>query len=260
MQRGPRKQVGRPGLSIHETLVNDTAHTASREGVLAGSTQAFRLLKLPVERLPLQIDVAGQTPSRLRAFAKRAIDLVVAVSSLLLLAPLMVAAAAIIRLESPGPCLFRQQRLGLNGKPFRILKFRTMYVLEDGDDVRQAEPNDARVTPVGRLLRASSFDELPQFINVLKGEMSLVGPRPHAVAHDRLFGSLIANYALRRRVKPGITGWAQVNGLRGATPTVEVMRRRVEFDVWYARNASLLLDIKILLRTPLELLRRRNAY
>jgi lipopolysaccharide/colanic/teichoic acid biosynthesis glycosyltransferase len=179
---------------------------------------------------------------------------------LVFLAPFLVAIALAIRFESAGPSLFRQQRLGLNGKPFRIFKFRTMHVLEDGENVRQAEPNDERVTRVGRFLRSSSFDELPQLINVLKGEMSLVGPRPHAIAHDKQFGALIPNYALRQRIKPGITGWAQVNGFRGATPAVHLMRRRIDLDVWYALNASFVLDLKILLRTPCELLRQRNAF
>ena len=120
--------------------------------------------------------------------------------------------------------------------------------------------DDPRITRVGRFLRVSSLDELPQFINVVLGDMSLVGPRPHAVAHDRQFGLLIADYALRRRIKPGITGWAQVNGLRGATPTVDMMRKRVDHDLWYVQNASIGLDLKIMLRTPRELFRQRNAY
>ena len=190
---------------------------------------------------------------------RRVLDVVVAAFFLVLLAPLLGLIALLIRLDSGGPVLFRQQRLGLNGKPFRILKFRTMYVLEDGDVIRQACPRDNRVTRVGGALRVSSLDELPQFVNVLMGDMSLVGPRPHAIAHDRLFGALIANYALRRSVKPGITGWAQIHGLRGATPTLELMRRRVDYDIWYAHHRNVLLDLEILARTPVEVLRRRNA-
>ena len=135
-----------------------------------------------------------------------------------------------------------------------------MRVLENGEAIAQARPGDPRTTRVGRWLRTFSLDELPQLVNVVKGEMSLVGPRPHALAHDALYARLIADYGLRQSIKPGITGWAQIHGLRGATPTVEAMSRRVDYDVWYADHASFALDFKILLRTPLEVLRRRNAY
>jgi lipopolysaccharide/colanic/teichoic acid biosynthesis glycosyltransferase len=156
--------------------------------------------------------------------------------------------------------LFKQERLGHRSRPFRILKFRTMRVMEDGDSVVQASKNDSRITRVGRILRRTSIDELPQLVNVLKGEMSIIGPRPHAVAHDKLFSKLVDNYELRQHVKPGITGWAQVNGFRGETPQVELMRTRIEMDIWYATNCSLLLDAQILLRTSYELFRQRNAY
>jgi putative colanic acid biosysnthesis UDP-glucose lipid carrier transferase len=179
---------------------------------------------------------------------------------LVLTAPVMVAIAIAIGLDSQGPIVFRQTRLGLAGRPFAILKFRTMNVIEDGDAVVQATHDDARVTRIGAFLRAASLDELPQFFNVFKGDMSVVGPRPHATAHDALYTALIANYELRQNVKPGITGWAQVNGYRGGTPTVDLMQRRVDLDVWYVANASLSLDLKILLRTPLEILRPQNAY
>jgi putative colanic acid biosynthesis UDP-glucose lipid carrier transferase len=192
--------------------------------------------------------------------SKRLLDLAIAVPALILVAPLLALLALLIRLDSPGPALFRQKRLGYRGRPFDILKLRTMRVLEDGDTIAQARPDDARTTPIGRWLRASSLDELPQLINVVRGEMSLVGPRPHARAHDNFYARLIAGYPRRQDVKPGITGWAQIHGLRGATPTVDIMSRRVEFDVWYARHASFGLDVEILLRTPLEVLRRRNAY
>ena len=135
-----------------------------------------------------------------------------------------------------------------------------MNVAENGSEVRQASANDSRVTRVGRWLRRSSIDELPQLLNVIRGEMSLVGPRPHAVAHDVHYAKLIENYEIRQHVKPGITGWAQVNGLRGETADPELMRRRVEHDIWYARNAGLLLDMRILLLTVLEVFRQRNAH
>ncbi len=190
---------------------------------------------------------------------KRMMDVSIAAVLLVLLAPLFLGIAVVVRLDSRGPAFFRQRRRGLNGKPFDIVKFRTMHVLENGDDVRQAVPNDARVTRAGRVLRPWSLDELPQLFNVLNGEMSLVGPRPHAIAHDEFFGPLIEGYEQRLRVKPGITGLAQVNGFRGPTPTADAMRRRVDVDLNYVLNARLVLDIAILLRTPLEIVRRRNA-
>ncbi|MDE2183229.1 MAG: exopolysaccharide biosynthesis polyprenyl glycosylphosphotransferase [Alphaproteobacteria bacterium] len=190
---------------------------------------------------------------------KRALDVAIAGVVLFIVSPFLLVVALLIRLDSKGPILFRQTRRGRSGRPFDILKFRTMTVLEDGDHIVQARPGDARHTRVGRWLRAYSIDELPQLINVLRGEMSLVGPRPHARAHDAYYGKRIAQYEERQVVKPGLTGWAQVNGLRGPTPTDEVMARRVDLDVWYAAHASLRLDLKILLRTPLEVLRGRNA-
>ena len=194
------------------------------------------------------------------AACKRALDLGIAIPLLFLLAPVLVGIALWVWLDSPGPVLFRQRRLGLNGRPFHIFKFRTMTVLEDGDRIVQAHRNDARITRVGAILRKTSLDELPQLINVIKGEMSLVGPRPHALAHDRLYATVIRNYQQRQQVKPGITGWAQVNGFRGETPTVEAMMRRIEFDLWYANNHSIALDFQILLRTARVVLVQRNAY
>jgi lipopolysaccharide/colanic/teichoic acid biosynthesis glycosyltransferase len=188
------------------------------------------------------------------------LDLAIAVPAVLLLAPLLAAIALWIALDSTGPVLFRQTRRGLGGQPFTIVKFRTMNALENGANVVQATQNDPRVTRAGRFLRKASLDELPQLLNVIRGEMSLVGPRPHALAHDDYYGARIEDYALRQGVKPGITGWAQVHGLRGETPTLDVMQRRVLLDVWYARNADLVLDLEILLRTPFEVLRQRNAH
>jgi undecaprenyl-phosphate galactose phosphotransferase/putative colanic acid biosynthesis UDP-glucose lipid carrier transferase len=187
-------------------------------------------------------------------------DVVLATGLLCLLGPLLLLIALLIRLDSAGPALFRQTRLGRNGRPFDILKFRSMSVLENGDRIVQATKNDPRVTRVGRILRKASLDELPQLVNVLKGEMSLVGPRPHARAHDDYYAQQIEFYRLRQTVKPGITGWAQVHGLRGETPTLALMRQRVEHDVWYAQNLSLALDIEILVRTVFEIFRHRNAH
>jgi Undecaprenyl-phosphate glucose phosphotransferase len=191
---------------------------------------------------------------------KRAIDIVLAGMTLIVLMPLLMLVAILIKLDSPGRVIFRQTRHGFNGKPFNILKFRTMTVLEDGDWVKQAARFDKRVTRVGFWLRRTSIDELPQLINVLNGEMSVVGPRPHAAAHDNHFDQVIANYAFRQRVKPGITGCAQVNGFRGETPTVDAMQRRVELDLWYINNWSFHLDFAIMFRTIIEIVRGHNAY
>jgi undecaprenyl-phosphate galactose phosphotransferase/putative colanic acid biosynthesis UDP-glucose lipid carrier transferase len=180
---------------------------------------------------------------------KRMLDMVLASVALILLSPLMLAIALAIRLGDGGRILFRQRRNGLDGRPFSILKFRTMHVMDDGPQIRQAVENDSRVTAVGRILRKLNFDELPQLINVLLGDMSLVGPRPHAVAHNNEYGKLIENYASRHRIKPGITGWAQINGLRGETSTVDKMAERVDLDLWYVNNWSFTLDVKILFRT-----------
>jgi Undecaprenyl-phosphate glucose phosphotransferase len=191
---------------------------------------------------------------------KRAMDIVLAGTALIALTPLLTLVAIAIKLDSPGRVLFRQTRHGFNGKPFNILKFRTMTVVEDGDSVKQATRLDKRVTRVGFWLRRTSIDELPQLINVLNGEMSLVGPRPHAAAHDSYFDQVIANYAFRQRMKPGITGCAQVNGSRGETPTVDAMQRRVQLDLWYIENWTFQLDLAIMFRTIIELVRGRNAY
>ena len=222
---------------------------------------------LPTLAAPFALTPAlpGATPieaarPRFYTALKRVLDLVIAVPTLIFAVPLLLAIALLIKLDNAGPIVFRQTRLGLGGKPFGILKFRTMNVVEDGELVVQATRNDARITRIGAFLRAASLDELPQLINVIAGEMSLVGPRPHAIAHDALYARLIPGYQLRQSVKPGITGWAQVNGLRGGTSTLDLMQRRVDFDIWYADRASIALDILILFRTPLELLRHRNAY
>jgi Undecaprenyl-phosphate glucose phosphotransferase len=191
---------------------------------------------------------------------KRALDAVLATALLIGLAPLFAVVSLLIRLESPGPIIFRQERKGFNGREFTILKFRTMNVLENGRVIRQASKDDVRVTCVGRILRSTSIDELPQLINVVRGHMSLVGPRPHAVAHDDQYSELIAHYAFRQHVKPGLTGWAQVNGFRGETSRLELMEERLNCDLWYIRNWSFWLDLKILVLTGFEVFRGRNAY
>jgi exopolysaccharide biosynthesis polyprenyl glycosylphosphotransferase len=180
---------------------------------------------------------------------KRVFDVTIAAGVLIVLSPLLGLTALLVWLESGRPLLFRQRRYGFNQQEFRIIKFRTMTTLDDGDVVPQARRNDPRVTRLGRFLRRWNIDELPQLINVLKGDMSLVGPRPHALSHNREYERKIALYARRHNVLPGITGWAQVNGFRGETDTDEKMKRRVEHDLHYIDNWSVWFDLRILLLT-----------
>ncbi len=190
---------------------------------------------------------------------KRMLDLIVAIPAFLLLSPLLLVVALLITIDSAGPVFFRQQRSGACGRSFDILKFRTMTVMEDGPEVTQAVAGDPRTTRIGHFLRRYSLDELPQLINVVNGDMSLVGPRPHAKAHDAYYGERIADYSHRFAVKPGMTGWAQINGHRGQTPTIGIMQDRIGDDVWYVKNASFALDLAILLKTPLAVINPRNA-
>ena len=195
---------------------------------------------------------------------KRAVDILLAIAALSVLWPLMLATALAIRLESAGPVIFRQRRFGFNNQIIDVLKFRSMYSdHHDADARRVVTRGDARVTRVGRIIRKTSIDELPQLVNVLRGELSLVGPRPHAInAHtqDRLWDEVIEGYFGRHRVKPGITGWAQINGFRGEVDTDHKIRRRVEHDLYYIENWSLLFDLYIIAMTPLRLFDTRNAY
>ena len=195
-----------------------------------------------------------------RGIAKRVTDVLISATVLLLAAPLMIAIAILVRLSSPGPIIFRQRRYGLNGEEIIVYKFRTMTVTDDGPVIVQATRSDPRMTRIGRFLRRYSLDELPQFINVLEGRMSLVGPRPHAVAHNELYRKLIKGYMVRHKVKPGITGLAQVNGLRGETQTVEQMEERIRFDLEYLRTWSLELDLEILAKTVLCVFHDAKAY
>jgi Undecaprenyl-phosphate glucose phosphotransferase len=196
----------------------------------------------------------------LQSMIKRSVDAIGSAIALVLLAPFFAGIALLIKLDSPGPVFFRQRRSGFNQQEFRIWKFRTMSTLDDGDQIVQARPADARVTRVGNYLRRFNIDELPQLINVLKGEMSLVGPRPHAVAHDRHYGEMIATYSRRLNVLPGITGWAQVNGSRGPTLTEASMRERVAYDLYYIENWSVAFDLYILALTLLSPKAFRNAH
>lgn len=194
------------------------------------------------------------------ALAKRISDIILASIILVLISPLLLAIAIGVKLSSPGPAIFRQKRNGLDGSEITVYKFRSMRAMDNGPVVAQATKDDPRITRFGAFLRRSSLDELPQFINVLQGHMSIVGPRPHAVAHNELYRELIRAYMVRHKVKPGITGWAQVNGLRGETETVEKMKARVEYDLEYLRNWSIGLDLQIIVRTLRVLVHDPKAY
>ncbi len=242
--------------------MNWKIHAAGRRDFSGFSPAAARKSDvLLVANLPPAIQSIAEAPPCRCALSirKRILDIVLSLALVLLLAPLFLLVALAIRIDSPGPALFRQTRLGMRGKPFKILKFRTMNVMEDGASVRQATQDDERTTQLGRILRKTSIDETPQLINVLRGEMSIVGPRPHAVAHDRYYSAEIPEYAKRMTVRPGITGWAQVNGARGPTPTIDHMRQRVMFDIRYVEQWSLSLDFMILLKTVLMEFTRQDA-
>jgi Undecaprenyl-phosphate glucose phosphotransferase len=198
--------------------------------------------------------------NKLERLLKRTVDIIGASTGILLLSPLLLATVILIKLDSSGPALFRQSRSGFNGRLFRIFKFRTMTVLEDGPVIRQATRDDPRVTRLGSWLRRTSIDELPQLFNVLSGDMSLVGPRPHAAGHDCEYERQIAAYAFRYQLKPGITGWAQLKGYRGETRSLDLMSKRIEHDLWYIKNWSLWLDLKILLGTVMSEVWRPRGY
>jgi Undecaprenyl-phosphate glucose phosphotransferase len=240
--------------------------------------EALRIIPLPVRLLPdhvvdeilkqpivsvggsLSVEMQRSPLTVTELLLKRLFDLTVASAALVVLAPLLIVSAIAVKLDSRGPIIFRQRRNGFNGRQFMIFKFRSMNVLEDGSVIEQATRDDPRVTRVGRLLRRASIDELPQLYNVIRGDMSLVGPRPHAIAHDDRYSTLIAEYAFRHHMKPGITGWAQINGFRGETIRIEQMRGRVERDLWYIDHWSLWLDFTIILRTVFEIVRGKAAY
>jgi len=206
------------------------------------------------------VSVCDTPFSGINGFFKRSSDIILSIVILTLISPIMLAIAVGIKLTSPGPILFVQRRYGLDGKDIMVYKFRSMTVCEDGDHIQQATRHDKRITPLGAFLRKSSLDELPQFFNVLQGRMSIVGPRPHAVAHNEMYRKLIKGYMVRHKVKPGITGWAQVNGHRGETDLLEKMEARIEYDLDYLRNWSLKLDLAIIAKTALVVLNDKQAY
>jgi len=202
-----------------------------------------------------------ETPfSGFDGFVKGLSDLIFAGLILCLISPILILLGLAVKLSSPGPILFKQRRYGLDGHEIVVYKFRSMTVTDDGDEVRQAKVNDKRVTSFGRFIRKTSLDELPQFINVLQGRMSIVGPRPHAISHNEMYRKIIKGYMVRHKVKPGITGWAQVNGFRGETETVDCMKARIDYDIDYLKKWSLGLDIKIILKTVLLVFKDSKAY
>ncbi len=206
------------------------------------------------------IELSREPLNRVERHCKRAFDIVVASAALFALSPLLLVVAAAIRLDTRGPVLYRQHRDGFNGRSFMIFKFRSMTVMDNGPVIVQARRHDPRITRVGAFIRRTSIDELPQLLNVLRGDMSIVGPRPHAIAHGAYFSQSIADYAHRHHVKPGLTGWAQVNGSRGETPTITSMKRRVDLDIWYISNWSFWLDVRIVLKTVGLVVTTRDAY
>lgn len=263
------------GSNIEEIIVSaNLDHWAQLRSLLS----PLRVLPIPVNLIPvgpisellkvpshmigntLTIELQRGPRTLLERSVKRVFDVIVAGTGLILLMPLFLMTAVAIKLDSSGPIIFRQRRSGFNGRHFQILKFRTMRVLEDDETIVQAKPNDSRVTRVGHWLRRTSIDELPQLFNIIRGDMSIVGPRPHALVHDNQFDKLIGNYAYRHHVKPGLTGWAQVNGYRGQTRTVADIEDRVKLDLWYIDNWSLRADFKIIFMTVIEVMRGENAY
>jgi len=202
-----------------------------------------------------------ETPfTGLNRVIKRGTDIVLSLLILTLISPLLVVIALGIKLTSPGPAIFRQRRYGLDGNEITVYKFRSMTVMDDGETIQQAQKDDPRVTRIGALLRRMSLDELPQFFNVLQGRMSIVGPRPHAIAHNEMYRKLIKGYMLRHKVPPGITGWAQINGFRGETDTLEKMKGRIDHDLEYLRNWSLRLDLYIIAKTVWVVLKGQHAH
>ncbi len=229
-------------ISLHVVLVCEEEFLLSPQHAELAGVSTMQILRPPLSKFDL--------------VAKRAFDLAAATVALVFLSPLLLTVAIVIKLDSRGPVIFRQTRHGYNNEAIRIFKFRSMTTSEDDDNFRQAVKNDPRVTRVGRMLRSTNIDELPQLFNVLIGEMSVIGPRPHPIALNETFATLISKYARRHTVKPGITGWAQVNGLRGETQTIEKMHKRILYDLYYIDNWSFVFDLKIIIMTLFS----RNAY
>jgi len=222
----------------------------------------FNLLNARVSRIGNipAISIFDTPHDDLSAFTKRCEDVLLSILILTIISPVMLFIASDIKLTSKGPVLYKQQRYGIGGEKIVVWKFRSMTVCDSGDIIKQASKNDSRITPLGVFLRRTSLDELPQFINVLQGRMSIVGPRPHAVAHNEQYRKSIHGYMLRHLVKPGITGWAQINGWRGETDTMDKMEKRIEYDLQYIQNWSIFFDLKIIVLTIFKGFINKNAY
>ena len=221
----------------------------------------FRLLNhsiTEIANIPI-IEINGTALSTSARILKRLEDIVLSLAIAILISPIIIAVAIIIKLTSKGPILYKQERHGFNGKTIKVYKFRSMY-FEEKAEFKQATKNDSRITPIGAFIRRTSIDEFPQFLNVLQGRMSIVGPRPHAVSMNHDYKDKVDNYMQRHKVKPGITGWAQVNGFRGETDTIEKMEKRIEYDLFYIQNWSLWLDLKIIFLTIFKGFIGKNAY
>ena len=268
IQDAKKKRIDRIYISMAmkdeikiKNLINDLTDTTCSV-ILIPDIFTFNILQSRTEEINgIPVVPLFDTPlSGLNMVAKRLEDIILSSIILVLIAPVLAIISIMIKLTSPGPILFKQSRYGIDGKPINVWKFRSMKVMENDQNVTQATKGDSRITPVGRILRSTSLDELPQFINVLFGEMSIVGPRPHAVAHNELYRSQIQGYMLRHKVKPGITGWAQINGWRGETDTLEKMEKRIEYDLEYIRNWSIWFDLKIVFLTIFKGFIHKSAY
>jgi putative colanic acid biosynthesis UDP-glucose lipid carrier transferase len=240
----------------------DELHDATASIYFVPEMNAFNLMQARTDHIgSIPLMSLGETPfSGFNAVIKNMSDFIFASIILILISPIMLVVALAVKFSSRGPIIFKQRRYGLNGEEIIVYKFRSMTVCEDGDRVIQATKNDRRVTKVGAFLRKTSLDELPQFINVLQGRMSIVGPRPHAVTQNEQYRKLIKGYMLRHKIKPGITGWAQINGYRGEIDTLDKMQSRVQYDLDYYNHWSLFLDLKIILRTMMVFTHNENAY
>jgi Undecaprenyl-phosphate glucose phosphotransferase len=254
-------------LTNHDTVMQASGLAASLSELPAGlhlalveSADLLSAARVVEFGNTVTLQVAQPPLSILDRVVKRAFDVVVALAALVILSPFMLLVSVAIKLDSRGPVLFRQMRHGYNSETIQVFKFRTMTVWESEETFVQATRGDRRVTRLGRFLRRTNIDELPQLINVLQGQMSIVGPRPHATAHNEMFEKRISIFSRRHTVKPGITGWAQVNGYRGETDTVEKMKQRVEYDLYYIDNWSLLFDLRIIIMTLLSKSAYDNAY
>jgi len=247
-------------VSIRDLVVKLTDTTCSV--MLIPDIFTFNVLQSRTEEINgVPVVPLFETPMNgMNMVSKRIEDIILSTCILLFISPVLLTIAVMVKITSPGPVIFRQIRYGMDGKPIMVWKFRSMSVMENGDKVIQATKGDLRITRIGRILRSTSLDELPQFINVLKGDMSIVGPRPHAVAHNEQYRTIIQGYMLRHKVKPGITGWAQINGWRGETDTLEKMEKRIEYDLAYIRDWSIALDLRIIFLTIFKGFISKTAY